>query len=72
MMMMQQLPFSEYNGTIAVCEYTLPEELHTFDALGYNVKNPAFTIIPAHETVKLVTSPNFGVIIWNGRIVGRV
>jgi hypothetical protein len=72
MMMMEQLPFSEYNGTIAICEYTLPEELHAFDALGNNVEHSAFTVIPAHETVRLITSVNFGAIVWNGRIVGRI
>lgn len=68
---MQQLPFPEYKGKTQIADYTLPEDLQAFDALSIRPESTLIRIIPAHETVRLVTVSSYGAIIHKGIIVGR-
>jgi len=72
MMMMEQLPFPVYTGKAQTIDYTLPEDLQAFDALAPSLEQAPITIIPAHETVRLMTVSNYGAIIYRKQVVGKI
>ena len=82
MNIIKELPFDLYEGSIVKKTHVLedscvvwdalngPSELAYWDEVAPKERKP-LTIIPAGETVTLVTSADFGTVIWNGHIVGK-